>query len=132
MNLFVRTRVTPAPRIRKRGKGRVTAQMRGHRVANRENLAYCFTVCPSGGLPSSEVEEYCRVPSRRGDVEKDKQVPGHNKGVSIHRRTLFICKRSGRPSVRIISLDFPRSSSLSFSLSLSQCVYIYTKEMVRP
>lgn len=101
-------------------------------MANRENLAYCFTVCPSGGLPSSEVEEYCRVPSRRGDVEKDKQVPGHNKGVSIHRRTLFICKRSGRPSVRIISLDFPRSSSLSFSLSLSQCVYIYTKEMVRP
>lgn len=46
---MARTRVTPAPGIRKRGEGRVTAQMRGHRVANRENLAYCFTVCPSGG-----------------------------------------------------------------------------------
>lgn len=37
----------------------------------------------------------------------DKQVLGHNKGVSIHGRELFICKPRGWPSVWIISSDFP-------------------------
>lgn len=71
-------------------------------------------VWPSGDLSSTGSRRYYRVPSnslKRGpDTEEDKQVLEHNKGVSIHRRTLFICKRRGRPSVRIISLDFPPSS----------------------
>lgn len=46
-------------------------------MANRENLAYCFTVCPSGGPSLPEVEEYCRVPSREGDAKrKISKCPG--------------------------------------------------------
>lgn len=88
----------------------------GHRVANRENSTYCFTLGPAPGvlccrLPScQEVENIVEFPREEGDREpreiSKKQVLGNNKGVSIRCRTLFICKRRGWPSVRIISLDF--------------------------
>lgn len=59
---------------------------------------------------SPEVENIADFPGEErcetGKEAGDKQVLGHNKGVSIHGRALFICKPRGWPSVRIISSDF--------------------------
>lgn len=59
-------------------------------------------------LPTSPGREDARDRGGgRGREAGDKQVLGHNKGVSIHGRELFICKPRGWPSVWIISSDFP-------------------------
>lgn len=123
---MARTRVTPAPGIRKRGEGRVTAQMRGHRVANRENLAYCFTVCPSGG--SSFVGSrgiLSSFPREEGTSRKISKCPGI---IKVYRftgeRFSYANVAAGHP----LGLFLQIFHDLLRFLSLS----IYIKETVRP